>query len=69
MTKTKTQAPSASKRSFTWGLKTTEIDFMKLGPAEGVIDGNPVGCDCGCGGGDVLPRQQRTPGAPKTRTR
>lgn len=61
MTKAKTQ--SSAKRSFAWGIKSTDIGFMRLGPA----DGTPVCCDCGCSA--VTPIGQKKRRLPKTGAR
>lgn len=35
-----------TKRSFTWGIRKTDISFMRMTPAEAALDGSGGGGDC-----------------------
>jgi hypothetical protein len=55
----KTPKPGKSiKRSFTWGITSTEISFMRMTQAEGAMDGCS-GSDCSKIAKFDKPRQKR----------
>ena len=41
------KAERFTKRSFTWGIRSTDIAFMQVDPAQAALDGSAN--DCGCG--------------------
>lgn len=41
------KAARFTKREFSWGIKSTDIDFMRVDPAQAALDGSVN--DCGCG--------------------
>jgi hypothetical protein len=46
-THVKTTKPSQeTRRSFTWGVKTTDVSFMRMSEAEAAMDGSGGGGDC-----------------------
>jgi hypothetical protein len=49
MKTTKSKTPRRSqetKRSFSWGIKTTDISFMRMTEAEAAMEGSSGGGDC-----------------------
>lgn len=55
-----------TKRSFTWGVRTTDIAFMRSTEAESAMEGCGGCADCSAISKLDLPRPQRTPRAPRT---
>lgn len=41
------KAERFTRRGFTWGIRSTDIAFMHVSPAQAALDGSAN--DCGCG--------------------
>ncbi|MDB5913736.1 MAG: hypothetical protein JWP22_2411 [Ramlibacter sp.] len=55
-----TANPSQPKKPhFTWGIRSTDISFMRTAEAEAALDGCNCNCDCGAISKFDKPRKKR----------
>ncbi len=54
------KAERLTRRGFTWGIRSTDIAFMHVSPAQAALDGSSNDCGCGLAKFDP-PRARRRP--------